>query len=62
MNSTCCAQHSWLRWPIPSFWRTRRRVKLDVNPKPGEEVSSLIHKAYSAPKDVIERMKQALGR
>ncbi len=46
----------------PEFLADTQRVKLDVNPKPGEEVSSLIHKVYAAPKEVIERMKQALGR
>jgi tripartite-type tricarboxylate transporter receptor subunit TctC len=46
----------------PEFLADTQRVKLDVNPKPGEEVSSLIQKVYAAPKEVIERMKQALGR
>jgi tripartite-type tricarboxylate transporter receptor subunit TctC len=46
----------------PEFLADTQRVKLDVNPKGGDEVSALIQKVYAAPKEVIERMKQALGR
>ena len=46
----------------PEFLADTQKVKLDVNPKPGDEVSFLIQKVYAAPKEVIERMKQALGR
>jgi tripartite-type tricarboxylate transporter receptor subunit TctC len=46
----------------PEFLADTERVKLAVNPKSGDEVSGLIQKVYAAPKEVIERMKQALGR
>ena len=46
----------------PEFLADMQKVKLDVNSKDGDEVSALIQKVYAAPKDVIERMKQALGR
>ena len=46
----------------PEFLTDTEKIKLAVNPKAGDEVSALIQKVYSAPKDVIERMKQALGR
>ena len=46
----------------PEFLADTQKVKLDINPKGGDEVSALIQKVYSAPKEVIERMKQALGR
>jgi tripartite-type tricarboxylate transporter receptor subunit TctC len=46
----------------PEFLADTQRIKLDVNPKGGDEVSALIQKVYAAPKDLIERMKQALGR
>ena len=46
----------------PEFLADTQKVKLAINPKRGDEVSALIQKVYSAPKDVIERMKQALGR
>jgi tripartite-type tricarboxylate transporter receptor subunit TctC len=46
----------------PEFLADTQKIKLDINPKDGEEVSALIQKVYAAPKDVIERMKQALGR
>ena len=46
----------------PEFLADTQKIKLDINPKGGDEVSALIQKVYSAPKEVIERMKQALGR
>jgi tripartite-type tricarboxylate transporter receptor subunit TctC len=46
----------------PEFLADTQKVKLDVNPKDGEEVSGLIQKVYSAPKEVIGRMKEVLGR
>ena len=46
----------------PEFLADTQRIKLEVNPKGGDEVSALIQKVYAAPKDVIERMKQAIGR
>jgi len=39
-----------------------QRLKLDVNAKDGDEVAALIQKIYSAPKELIERMKQVLRR
>jgi len=36
------------------------KMKLDIHPKSGEEVAALINKMYSAPPDIIERMKKAL--
>ena len=46
----------------PEFLADTQKIKLDINPRGGDEVSALIQKVYSAPKEVIERMKQALGR
>ena len=36
------------------------KMKLDIHPKSGEQVAALINKMYSAPPDLLERMKKAL--
>jgi tripartite-type tricarboxylate transporter receptor subunit TctC len=36
------------------------KMKLDINPKSGEEVAALINKMYASPPDIIERMKKAV--
>jgi len=44
----------------PALIAEAEKMKLDIHPKSGEQVAALINKMYSAPPDIIERMKKAL--
>ena len=44
----------------PELRADAERAHLDVEPVSGEDVQKLIAKAYSAPKEVVERVKRAL--
>ncbi len=36
------------------------RMKLDINPRSGEDIAALVKKIYASPPDLIEKMKKAL--
>ena len=36
------------------------KMKLDINPRSGEEIAALVKKVYASPADLIEKMKKAL--
>ncbi len=36
------------------------KMKLDINPKPGDEIAGLVKKIYASAPDIIEKMKKAL--
>jgi hypothetical protein len=63
---TAPAQLKVLREAFMATWRDKdaledaKRLKIDVNPKGGEEVAALVKSIYSAPKDVIDRMAKAI--
>lgn len=44
----------------PALLAEAEKMKLEIHPKSGEQVAALINKMYSAPPDIIERMKKAL--
>ena len=46
----------------PAFLEDAQRIRLDVSLVTGEEVDALLNESASAPKDVLDRVKQALGR
>lgn len=46
----------------PAFLEDAERARLDVSPVSGEEVDALLRESAAAPKDVLDRVKQALGR
>ena len=47
-------------WKDPEALEEAGRMKIDVNPKSGEEVAALVKSIYGAPKDLIERMSKAI--
>jgi tripartite-type tricarboxylate transporter receptor subunit TctC len=46
----------------PAFLQDAERSRLDVSPVTGEEVEALLRESADAPADVLDRVKQALGR
>ena len=46
----------------PAFRQDAERARLDVSLVKGEEVDTLLRESAGAPKEVIDRVKQALGR
>jgi tripartite-type tricarboxylate transporter receptor subunit TctC len=44
----------------PALLAEAEKLKLDLNPKDGEEVGALIRKLYASPPELVERMKNAL--
>jgi tripartite-type tricarboxylate transporter receptor subunit TctC len=46
----------------PAFLEDTQRARLDVSLVTGEEVGALLKESAGAPKDVLDRVKQALGR
>jgi tripartite-type tricarboxylate transporter receptor subunit TctC len=47
-------------WKDPEALEEAKRMKIDVNPKSGEEVAALVKSIYSAPKDLVDRMSKAI--
>lgn len=46
----------------PAFLQDAARTRLDISLVTGKEIDALLKDSADAPKDVIERVKQALGR
>jgi tripartite-type tricarboxylate transporter receptor subunit TctC len=46
----------------PTFLKEAERANLEVDLVTGEEVDALLHQSAGAPKAVLDRVKQALGR
>ena len=46
----------------PAFLEDAQRARLDVSLVTGEEVDALLKESAGAPKDVLDRVKQALHR
>src|ERR1700722_13811784 len=46
----------------PAFLEDAQRARLDVSLVTGEEVGALLKESHGAPKDVLDRVKQALNR
>jgi hypothetical protein len=46
----------------PALLEDAQRARLDVSLVTGEEVDALLNESAGAPKDVLVRVKQALGR
>ena len=46
----------------PAFLQDAKRTRLDVSLVTGGEVDALLKDSAGAPKDVIARVKEALGR
>jgi len=46
----------------PAFLQDAERSRLDVSAVTGEEVDALLKESAAAPRDVLDRVKQALGR
>jgi tripartite-type tricarboxylate transporter receptor subunit TctC len=46
----------------PAFFEDAQRARLDVSLVTGEEVAALLKESAGAPKDVLDRVKQALNR
>lgn len=44
------------------FLADAKKAQLDIAPKTGEAIGSLLAKVYAAPKDLIEEARKALGR
>jgi tripartite-type tricarboxylate transporter receptor subunit TctC len=47
-------------WGDPELVAEAAKMKLELNPKGGEEVGALIRKTYAAPKDLLDRMTKAI--
>ena len=47
-------------WADPELREEARKAALDVNPRSGEEVETLVKRIYNAPKDLIEKMGKAI--
>lgn len=47
-------------WRDPEALEDAKRMKIDVNPKSGEEVAALVKKIYASPKELIDRMAKAI--
>ena len=43
----------------PAFLAEARRMNLDVDPTPGEDVQALVRKVYATPPDIVEKAKKA---
>jgi len=46
----------------PEFHTEAKRKKLDLDPTTGEEVQALANDVMAQPKDVVERLKQMMGK
>jgi len=46
----------------PEFQTEAKRKKLDLDPTTGEEVQALANDVMAQPKDVVERLKQMMGK
>lgn len=44
----------------PALLEDARKLKLDINPKGGEEIAGLVKKMYGAPAPVLARLKKAI--
>jgi hypothetical protein len=49
----------WATVKDPAFLAQAAKVKLEIDPIPGEEVQSLINEIYAMPKDVLARAHEA---
>ena len=47
-------------WNDSEALEDANRMKIDVNPKSGEEVAALAKGIYGAPKDLVDRMSKAI--
>ena len=49
----------------PAEWRAQAeaaKMKIDAEPTSGEELQKIIERMYATPKDVVERVRKAMGR
>jgi hypothetical protein len=44
----------------PQFLAEAEKTGIDISPLPGAELQEMVQKLYAAPKDIIERAKQAI--
>ena len=44
----------------PQFLADAEKVRIDIEPLPGAKVQEVVAKLYSAPKDLVERARQAI--
>ena len=47
-------------WKDPEALADAAKMKIDVNPKSGDEVAALVRSIYDAPKDIVARMAKSI--